>query len=300
MATKQLGIITYEQLNQLGFAPAAVHWAAHHGGLTRVCRGLYRLGTLRPTWMHLAFATTRLMYPGSALSHFSAAHLFGLPDCDAPVKRLELTVPYLNCSPCLPRYVDVTRSRIVFGRVLIEQFFVTPLARNMIDLCSLVTPRRLEVLLDKAFLKDRNLGAHLRLELARFKKNGRSGLSLLRNLLESRTGRGAESPLETLFHQSARHFNFNLVAQVDILEPDGRFVTRADAANIELMIAVFVDSLEWHSGRAAFDRDARQRSRAGALGWLVLVVTSTSINSGAWVKDMQDAVNLRTKEKANK
>lgn len=300
LATKQGGVISREQLRLLRFAPSTVHWALTHGRLAYVCRGIYRLGNLRPSWRHLAFATTRLLFPGSALSHFSAAHLYGLPDCSEPITGLSLIVPW-RMKPSIDDFVEVTRSRVPFGLVKQGDYLVTTLARTLIDLAELATPRRLEVLLDAAALKDRRLIENLRVELALFRRHKRPGLDTLRKLLDARTGKGPESPLETSANQLQRESGLPpWVCQHDILEPDGRFITRADFAFIELMIAVFVDSVQHHHGRVAFDRDAAQRSRASVNGWTCIIITATSLKNGQWLKDLKDAIAMRTREKANK
>lgn len=71
------------------------------------------------------------------------------------------------------------------------------------------------------------------------------------------------------------------VHQYNISDERG-FIMRADEAFPGHKVAVHGDSYLWHGDRKAFDKDADQRTRLAALGWLSFEVTSTSVKTGDW------------------
>jgi predicted transcriptional regulator of viral defense system len=82
LAARQRGVVTTRQLSALGIGERAVAHRVAHGRLTRVLRGVYRVG---PVQAPFAQEMAAVLATGGVLSHHSAAMVWGLrPPHDGP------------------------------------------------------------------------------------------------------------------------------------------------------------------------------------------------------------------------
>jgi hypothetical protein len=131
----------------------------------------------------------------------------------------------------------------------------------------------------------------------RHSRQSQPGLTRLMELLVLREGVATESPLETRVRRAMRGQGLpRPKLQFDISDL-GQFVMRADFAWPQHKVALHVDGFAWHSRRTAFDRDAAQRSRLSSLDWLSITVTHSTIQDGAWLKQLALALELRRPQK---
>jgi len=160
---------------------------------------------------------------------------------------------------------------------------VTTPARTIIDLAGLIPRETLEEALDEAIRRNRTSPAQLRWLLARTSLRGRRGIDTLRTLLDARR-RPTDvpaSPLESrLLHAMRRAGLPKPDLQHEVR--DGRsLVAIVDFAFPALKIAVEADGYRWHSGRAQWQRDLSRRNKLTALGWRVIHVTWSDLESSA-------------------
>lgn len=57
---------------------------------------------------------------------------------------------------------------------------------------------------------------------------------------------------------------------------------KADAAWVEQLVALHMDSYHYHHHRERFERDARQRNALASLKWTNVVVTKRSLADRGW------------------
>jgi hypothetical protein len=151
--------------------------------------------------------------PGAALSHSTAAALYGLPGFERNAEAPIHVLLKMGERVMLPDGYDLHRTTRDFKPYLLRnEFTVTRLARTLVDLAAIVDEETLEIALD---------GAHLR-----WRK--------LQTWLEEELG-----------------------------------------------------------DRKTFDKDADQRTRLAALGWLSFEVTNTSVKEGDWPARLKKALLAR-------
>jgi very-short-patch-repair endonuclease len=218
--------------------------------------------TVRGRWMAAVLACG----DDALLSHRSAAALWGMAQAHAR----QIDVTSVGRSRAGPRGITLHRSRSVHDddRTVSEGIRVTSIARTLLDLAEVVSPRKLERAIEE--------GERLRLldlrALTRLcaRSRGRHGVAPLRALLEKlEPPPETRSELERLFIQLCRDsglprpaVNVSLAGyEVDAHWPGSRLV-------------VELDGYAFHRTRAAFERDRARDARLQLAGYQVLRVTS--------------------------
>jgi very-short-patch-repair endonuclease len=152
---------------------------------------------------------------------------------------------------------------------------VTTAARTLIDLAAVVDRDLLEEALDDALSRKLFSLRRLRWRMVAVGGSGRAGLPTLRSLVDARQGASAvpQSRFETRVLRLLKSAKLPVpVVQHEVRLPDGasRFL---DFAYPDAWVAIEADSVRWHSGRAAWERDLERRNALTSMGWLVLHVT---------------------------
>jgi hypothetical protein len=243
LAQRQHGHVTRAQLIGLGFGAGAIAYRIRVRRLIPVRAGVYAVGHIPTTPVARAGGAVLACGSGAALSHGSAATLWGI------AKRwtfpLEVTVAAkrrprnirVHCSPALTRK-DI---RWHLG------IRVTSPARTLLD----IAPRLSEKSLTRA-ANDALLSRHLREGdladiLARFPRH--PGARRLRRFVHAPTG-PTRSELEDVFAAFVERFGLprpEINVRVGRYEVDALF--RAQRVIVEL------DGLAYHGNRDAFERD---------------------------------------------
>ena len=199
LARAQHGVIGRSQLLDLGFTKSGIEHRVRVGRLHPVVRGVYAVGRAKlpreGRWMAAVLACG----PGAALSHRSAAALWGFGNehphyIDVSVRRTsETNIPGVRCHrrPSLPSNEVDLRLNIPL---------TTPV-RTFLDLATVTGPKSLERSINEADKLDvidadslrRALDDHL----------GEPGIRLLRHVLDKHTFRLSDDELERLFRPLA-------------------------------------------------------------------------------------------------
>lgn len=255
LAGRQHGIVARRQLLGLGFGTRSIDHRVERGRLHVVAHGVYAVGWPRLTEKRRWMAAVLACGNGAALSHRSAAALWGIAKERAGridlsvLRRCELKRPGLKVRgrPTLHQDDIVTR----------DQIPVTAVARTLVDLATEIDEIAVERAVNEADKRDLIDPETLRAALDSYE--GEPGTPLLRKLLDKRTFRLSDSDLEILFRPIAAEAGlpFPLSKQVvngwevDFYWPDLRLI-------------VETDGLRYHRTASAQTRDAK-RDRAHVL-----------------------------------
>jgi very-short-patch-repair endonuclease len=195
LARKQHGVIARDQLLELGFHSQAIKHRVSKGRLHPVTRGVYAVGRPQLTREGKWMAAVLSCGPGAALSHESAAVLWGIRSRES--RGLEVSVPSgagrKRAGITIHRrnqlaVVDVTHHRGIP---------VTTPACTLIDLAPRLKRDHLEAMINEADKLDLIDPEALRAALAA--TPNRPGVATLRELLDRRTFRMTRSHLERRF-----------------------------------------------------------------------------------------------------
>jgi very-short-patch-repair endonuclease len=274
LATQQHGVVAQRQLLAIGFSERAIKVRLDAGRLNALHREVYAVGHSRVS-QHGRWLAAVLAYGGSALlSHRTAAALWGLGrprsspiDVSAPIGRQGLR-----------RRSGIWIHR---GRLHPEDrgeragIPVTSVARTLFDLAEVVDFQRLEHAWEEADrLKLLRLGE---VEGVCERGYGRRALKPIRRLLaEAHAVTRTRSPLEDRFQGFCRFYDLPphgtnvevLGKEVDVLWPAAKLI-------------VELDSWEFHSHRAAFQRDRRRDTRLLVAGYRTARVTHDRLDREA-------------------
>jgi very-short-patch-repair endonuclease len=282
-------VLTRKNLLDLGFSAEAIKHRVSKGRLHPVFRGVYAVG--RP---HLEregrwIAAVLACGPGAALSHRSAAALWGLATehadyIDVSVRRSsEARLPGLRCHrrPALPTAEITTRRGIP----------LTQPVQTFLDLVAVMGPRDLERAVNEADKLDVIDTDALRKALG--DRPGEPGVRPLRQILDKDTFRLSDDELERLFRPLAAAAGIPVQLtkhvvnkfEVDFFWPD-------------LGLVVETDGWRYHRTPSAQSRDALRFQTHVAHGLTPLRFSHYQVKyEPAHVKDvlMRTAANLRAR-----
>ena len=177
LAKRQQGVITDAQAMAVGFNTAAVRWRLEVGEWTRVLPRVVRLYWADDSWATRCMAAALWAGASGALSHVTAASLHGF-----------------DVEPQQVVHVSITRShgRLRAGRfkthrvvlqpkaMTVSGLRVTPPARTMVDLATMVDETELERLLRLALRHGQVARAEMQAEISQLTRGNRGGQQLRR------------------------------------------------------------------------------------------------------------------------
>jgi very-short-patch-repair endonuclease len=253
LVRRQHGVITREQLLDLGFSAGAIRHRCASGRLYKVHRGVYAVG--RPELGRLGVWMAAVLSCGSraALSHGSAAALWGIGP-DPP--KVEVSAPVA---------ARARRRIVVHRRAEIEVTHrcgipVTTILWTMVDLAGRLSRNQLERAVSEADRLDLTDPEALRSALDGIGR--RPGAAILRATLDRHTFRLTDSELERRF--------LPLVRRAGLVRPEtGASVNgfKVDFYWPSLGLVVETDGLRYHRTPARQARD-RHRDQAHAVAGL--------------------------------
>jgi very-short-patch-repair endonuclease len=243
IAARQHGVISYEQLLWAGLSPSGISRRVAAGRLHRLHRGVYAVGhrrvSLEGRWMAAVLACGE----GAALSHGSAAELWGLLPARRSVVDVTVSAPggrrsqrgiRLHRSPSLPSAM-ARRNGIA----------VTNPARTIRDLRRVAPSKDIETAIAQAEILRLPIGRH-------------------RGFLHEPT----RSDLERVFLRLCRR---NGIPKPEVNVRIGPF--RPDFLWRDLRLIVETDGWETHGTRSAFEADRARDAELRVMGYTVLRFT---------------------------
>jgi very-short-patch-repair endonuclease len=255
LARRQHGVVERSQLIALGLSRDAIEGRVKRGLLHPVHRGVYAFGHLALTRNGRFMAATLACGEGTALSHFSAAVLWGLLE-DRGQKIHVTAERQRKC-----RGVVVHQAPLQGERLRRHGIVATTPARTLVDLADVVTRRRtLERAFDEAeFLRLDWQGA--------VPRHGRRGSALLASVLARHTPGSTRtlSDLEEMFLALCDDYGFprpEVNCRIEGYLCD--FVWRDQRLIVE------TDGGAAHGTRRARERDPIRDAELQLAGWMVM------------------------------
>lgn len=274
LATRQHGVVALRQLLALGFGEEAVKARLDTERLGAVHRGVYTVGHRRLSQRSYWWAAVLAYGDRALLSHRSGAALWGL--ARQRPGAIDVTAPMGRQGPSRRDGIWIHRGRLhPEDHAVNGDIPVTSVARTLFDYAEVVDFQRLERAWEEA---DRLK----RLRLAEVEQvcergYGRRALKPIRRLLaETRAVTRTRSPLEDRFQDFCRFHDLPphstnvevLGKEVDVLWPAAKLI-------------VELDSWEFHSHRAAFQRDRARDTRLLVAGYRTARVTHDRLDKEA-------------------
>lgn len=274
MATSQHGVVSQRQLLALGFSERTIKLRLDAGRLNPIHREVYAVGHSRVS-RHGRWRGAVLAYGDLALlSHRTAAALWGL--ARAGPHPIEVTAPRGRQGLRRREGVWIHRGRLhTEDRAERAGIPVTTVARTLFDFAEVESFQRLEQAWEEA---DRLKLLRLReVEQVCARGYGRRALKPIHQLwAAAKAPAEGRSPLEQRFHDFCRDHrlpeparNVHVLGhEVDALWPDAKLV-------------VELDSWEFHSHRAAFERDRARDPKFLIAGYRTIRITHLRLDNEA-------------------
>jgi very-short-patch-repair endonuclease len=271
IAARQHGVISYAQLIEAGLTEAGIKHRVSAGWLHRVHRGVFAVGHAGLTPRGLWAAAVLSGGDGAALSHRSAAALWGIwRDGDRPA----ITSNGVNrrCAPGVETHVGRLRAG---ETLLVDGIRVTKVARTLLDLAEVLTLDQLVRAIDNATAQ-RHLRPTLMSSMIK-QSHGRRGLKPLKQaLLITR-------PEDVLTRSELERRALRLIEQAQLPRPEVN--VRLHGYEVDLLwrdagLVVELDGSEYHDP----EHDTRRDNTLRAHGWSVSRFTWRQIvNDPGWV-----------------
>lgn len=262
LAEEQSGVLTTAQSLAGGITARRIDGLVATGRWVRLHRGVYLTQPGRREWATFAVAALLAAGSGAALSHTSAAHLYGL----APPPQLVHVVIPQHRRVCAPTGVVIIRSDAAL--VSVDDFawpWRTGLERTVIDIARTVSLDAAVALATRATQRQLTTPERLRAEL-----RSRKGHRWTRELDAALqvVADGAESTLEVRFVRQVVRPHGLPAPRLQVMAHAGRG-WRADAAYEQWGVLVELDGRLGHEGAGRLADARRDRSAAGR-GWVTV------------------------------
>ncbi len=273
-ARRQLGLVTFEQLDLLGVSEGQRRRWLIDGRLILVRPNVYALGGAPPTWEQSVLAAVLAGGGGVAASHGTAGRLRVLKHVDD--SGLEIVSP-LGHHKRLDGVVG-HRSGALFESDLTvyRSIPTTTVARTLVDVSGRLTERQLGQAIDDA-LRRRIVDLE---DLRR--TAGRLGSASGRSMRKVHRALGLRIPGYDPLDSDLETRILRVIAAAGLPVPRQQYPivlggvgVHLDLAYPDVRLAIELDGWEWHRNRSAFDDDRWRDVELVKLRWMNLRLTAT-------------------------
>jgi very-short-patch-repair endonuclease len=263
------GLITRQELLLAGLSPRGIRHRCERGALRKIHEGVYQVGhgELSPhaRWTAAVLAGG----PGAALSHRSAAALWGIRRVVGPV--VEVTVPNKRRPQTNLRF---HRAHLQPDELTTHHGIPTTTpTRTLLDLAATLNQRQLERAMDEA--ERLRLPDTLSLVDVVHRHPGARGVQKIKSKL-------AKHDLARSFTRSGLERAFTeFVEEHDLPRPITNLIVQGfecDAVWPEHRLIVELDTHDYHHTAAAFERDRERDRTLTAAGWRTVRVTGLQLD----------------------
>ena len=280
MMRDQLTLITRDQALACGATGSALRHLVDHGTWVEASPGVFTFdGTaLSPRQQVLALVLS--CGDEAAASHSTAAALRPIPGFVLDPELVHITVPYGRSPRAVgtAAIVHHTRAFPAEHREIIDSIPVTTVARTVFDLARITPPAKLERALDSALAARVVTLEQLRSTYLSLAGPGRSGVVLMRSLLEAR-GDGFVAPrsrLESRFLDIVRRFGLPEPRR-EVDHGSGNAWNGRVEFTFDPAVLVEVDGRRWHTALTDIEHDHDRDNEFTATGRSVLRFRYTAL-----------------------
>jgi very-short-patch-repair endonuclease len=261
-AARQRGVVSPTQLRKAGLSPSAIGHRVRSGRLHPFVAGAWLVGHAVPPPLAAETAAALMCGPSAALSHTSAAGIWGIA---ATGRDVHVTVTRDGSSARRGVRVHRVRALAAVDVRRRERLLVTAPARTLVDLAAVLDAEQLDSALERARAARLVRPADVLAALER--SPYRRGAATLRRLLADRP---------TITRSKAERLLADLVRRGGLPRPQTNAIVRGFEVDLlwaaERLVVEF-DGFEFHADRAAFELDRRRDAELQASGYRVIRVT---------------------------
>ena len=275
---RQLGLVTTDQLHARGASRKAIRHRVDRGDLAVLSPRLFRSRTVPVTDQQRALAGVLDAGQGAALSHDSAAALWGLPGFFLIPVEVSRSREGSRVATSLAHVHDLTRLPPEFVTELDGIPVVTP-SFALLQLSGHRHPLRVARAMDTALALGVCTPRSLRRVLEVMARSGRNGIVDFRGIVSERDEQyrppesGNESRLQWVLDRAGER---RLRRQIDVGN-DEEWLGRMDFADDGNPFVLQVDSERYHGALLDTERDLRQTEALEAAGYVVRHVWDTDL-----------------------
>lgn len=282
LAERQHGVFTLAQVIELGGTKEAA-WHRLRSGRWESVRaggGVYRLAGTSRTWEQDLMAVVLATGPDAAVSHRSAAALLGI----SGFRRSgvpEVTTPRAQRHRHASAVVHRSRSLPAEHLSVVNSIAVTRAARTLVDLAAVLHPLRTQRAVDNCLSGGKVRLDDLRTVTWELAGRGRSGIGLMRAILEAREPGfvAVESELEARFSSLVEMAGLPPPRrQVEVGDAES-WVGRVDFAYSQHRLLIELDGRRHHTGLLDREADRYRDNRLVAAGWRVVRITWSDLTT---------------------
>lgn len=253
------------------------------GRWLRIHDDVFAIAGAPRTWHQALLAALLAAGPDAAVSHRSAAILWGLGGFKGSL--IELTVPYRRSPE--PDGVIVHRSRDLADAwvTTLDGIRVTTPVRTLIDLGQVVAPHTVERLFHDAHGKKLVTIEGAFAALRAHSRKGRTGVGPYRAIVESLAPFDPSGWLEERLGRLLRELDgLTFVPELDIIH-EGVWIARPDFTEPHLRLLVEGNGFEKHGTFEGFTSDTKRRNRLELAGYALVEFTRNQVvHEPAYVK----------------
>lgn len=276
----QAGVVSREQLMDLGLTNQQIHRRVSKGIIIRVLPRIFRHASAPETWLQQLWAAFLWTRRRAVISHEAAGALWNLDGC--PPGRVVLLSTEALESPREP--IRIHRATLLAPHHLTQRdgLAVTTPTRTLLDLSGVLDEEALEAALDCALRRGSTSLQRLGSELGRSTGRGQRGRKALLRLLRERSPgySPTHSVLETRFRRLLKRNGFPAPGQQEIVRRQQNGFAVVDFLYPELGLVIEVDGYAVHSGRRAWQHDRHRQNDLVSVGKKVLRFSWSDVCNG--------------------
>jgi Transcriptional regulator, AbiEi antitoxin len=303
LAERQDGVVSLAQARWCGVSQGQIAWRRSSGRYRRCRRGVVRVAGVPPSWRQAVRIAALAAVGPVAVSHASAARLYGLELPPAVHRRWQADSAFIELSAPIVRHVRLDGVRghrsgtWEEGDIVARAgLAVTSPLRIVIDLSSRLGVDGTGRLVDEMLRRKLVTVAALRDRVASLRPAPGRSVRVLRAVVAARdqTYDPGESTLEARIRRVIRRKGFPApVGQYWIR--DATLAARLDFAYPDVKVYLEGDGFGFHRFASDLDRDARRRNELVQRGWIGLHFTwrMKDAEIEAKLDALYDRANLR-------
>lgn len=266
LAARQYGVLRLDQARAAGMSEWQVRRRVACGAWEELFPTVYRVEGAPPTWRQQLKAASLWAEKSFAVSHRSAAALWGFDRYREGPVELSVTRHLRTYRPCVVHQVERLTQRDLAS---IDGLCVTSATRTLLDLAAIEPEAQVRAAVDQALR--RKWTTLERLASALGEAGRRRGVAFLKDLVHAYLGGDGptESELEARVQDLLEAQGFPRAVKQRPVFIGGR-LRRLDFLVPGTRVVIEADGYAWHASPAQFEKDRARNNALTAQGYLVL------------------------------